>query len=178
LHAVRVALQVHAEPAVTRSLQAAPLPDGIIEVLRLAAESKQAHEEWSLSTGATSVSLTLAARFYIEQILMVHDADHYRVLGVSSGATSRTIRDHYRWLIRWLHPDRETSGWHSVLAERVNRAYIELRHAGRRAEYDEARRNPSVAAPAGAKPHLQPALRDDDGSKATVRGRRRWWQLA
>jgi hypothetical protein len=41
-----------------------------------------------------------------------------------------------RWLMKWLHPDRERSGWESALAERVSSAWQDLKSRDRRGEYD------------------------------------------
>lgn len=179
LHAVRVALQLEAEPRITGSLIVAPLPEGMMDLLKLAAGSTEAQAEWSGTIGVPGDALTQASRFFIEQVLMSRGADHYRVLGAARDAAHDTIREHYRWLIHWLHPDREASGWHSVLAERANRAYAELRTPEQRAAYDRSLAQPAVAAPVTAvrrRSVLQPALGEAD---ATETGRflaRRWWK--
>jgi hypothetical protein len=174
--AVRVALQIYAEPHTARGAALAPLPDGVLDALKLAAGSATTQGSCSRDSGVPPERLRAAAKFFIEQVMLTRGADHYRVLGVDPQASTAVIREHYRWLIRWLHPDREGAGWHAVLAGRVNTAYAELRHAGRRAAYDEARQ---VQAAAGAAPpHPCLPARRDAASVNRTRRRRRMRELA
>jgi hypothetical protein len=66
-----------------------------------------------------------AARFYLQQLLFRADADCYRILGLEPGASRATARTHMRWLLQWLHPDRN-SGLDAVYAERVLKAWREI----------------------------------------------------
>ena len=59
-------------------------------------------------------SLREAAGFYIEQILLHPDADHYRVLGSQPGAANTELRRNMALLIRWLHPDQNNGAERSV----------------------------------------------------------------
>jgi hypothetical protein len=169
--ALRLALHIYAEPHTARGAAAAPLPDGVLDALKLAAGSAELQQACSRDSGVPPERLTEAARFFVEQVMLTRGADHYRVLGVGPQASTATIREHYRWLIRWLHPDREGAGWHAVLAGRVNQAYAELRHAGRRAAYDEAREAQAAAYPAPMQPRL-PARRDTSSAHRARRRRR------
>src|SRR5690606_8719170 len=56
--------------------------------------------------------------------------------------------EHYRWLVRWLHPDRNADEWEALYADRVNRAWHNLRQPEKRAAYDRslADRGAAVAA--------------------------------
>src|SRR4029079_13128465 len=81
-----------------------------------------------------------AAGFYIEQILLHPDADHYRVLGVHPGAANTELRRNMALLIRWLHPDQNNGAERSVFVARVTRAWNELKNEDRRAAYDLDRR--------------------------------------
>ena len=53
-------------------------------------------------------------------------ADCYRVLGIKPAASRATARDHMRWLLEWLHPDRNNNSWDAVYAERVLKAWREV----------------------------------------------------
>lgn len=135
-HAVHEAVRAFVSPNSVRNLAAGPLPSHVFKVIKLAARSDEALEEWSVELNLPKERLVDIARFFLEQVLMTRDATHYRVLGVEPFASSARIRAHYRWLMKWLHPDKTNAGWHAVLAERVNRAYAELRDPQRRADYD------------------------------------------
>ena len=61
------------------------LPPGVTALLKVAAGSPLADAESALS-GAVSGEPQQAAQFFIEQVLLAHSADHYRVLGVDPTA--------------------------------------------------------------------------------------------
>jgi hypothetical protein len=82
-----------------------------------------------------------AAVFYVQQVLFAPGADSYRVLGVDSDADDDRIKEHYRWLVRWLHPDRNPDAWEAIYADRVNRAWQDLRTRDRRQRFDDRRAN-------------------------------------
>ena len=63
---------------------------------------------------------------------MAADASAYHVLGLEPGADSVAIADAYRRLIKQFHPDRD--GGDLRRAAEINRAYRELRLAGRARE--------------------------------------------
>ncbi|HEU4662461.1 MAG TPA: DnaJ domain-containing protein, partial [Dokdonella sp.] len=78
-------------------------------------------------------------RFYLQQALFDPGTDAYRVLGLAPDAPAERVRQHYRWLQRWLHPDRLGDEWESVYAKRVNWAWRQLRNAESRDAYDRRR---------------------------------------
>ena len=87
------------------------------------------------NTRYSRVDVKHAAQFYVEQILFAPGSDHYRVLGVDpDDAEAKKL--HYRLLVRWLHPDKNSSDWEVVFSDRVNRAWHALRTPERRREYD------------------------------------------
>jgi hypothetical protein len=59
-------------------------------------------------------------------MLFRQDADCYRILGIEPTASRATARNHMRWLLEWLHPDRNNNQWDAVYAERVLRAWREV----------------------------------------------------
>ena len=88
------------------------------------------------TTGESSATLIDAAVLYIQQVLFADDADSYRLLGVRADAPKEQIQEHYRWLMRWLHPDRHPERWEVVYSDRVNRAWQTLSSMARRTAYD------------------------------------------
>lgn len=149
--ALDCSLALARSPRLASALRARALPDDIGVVLDVAAGGGRAIEAGCLATGADAAELQEAARFYVQQVLLHPDADAYRVLGLTDDATTREIKRHYLTLQRWLHPDR-VQGPEAAYATRVNQAWNELRHPGRRARYD-ARRSAAIAT-AGAYPML------------------------
>ena len=119
----------------------AELPKGIGKLLRLAGGAEA--EGVNGQAFVPAAEIRQAARFFIEQVLLAHEADHYRVLGVRPDASLNEIKEHHRLLMRVFHPDREgaaADGWSEAFATRINLAYTALRQPQARAAYDAARR--------------------------------------
>lgn len=114
-----------------------PLPAGITDLLKICSGDNDvliaAQEQLRLS----QEEVRHAAEFYAQQILFAPESDHYRILGVDPDDVEAKIKLHYRLLVRWLHPDRNTGDWEAVFSERINRAWQALRTPERRREYDE-----------------------------------------
>jgi hypothetical protein len=76
--------------------------------------------------GSSKQSSRTRAIFFLQQALLYPGADNYRVLGLSPGATLNDIKDHKRLLLKWLHPDRNSSSWEQLLFQRVATAATDL----------------------------------------------------
>jgi hypothetical protein len=125
-HVIELALDLTRMPALARSSVAPPLPPNIVELMRIAAASPEACQAAVAQTGEPTAVVVEAARFYLQQMLFRPDADCYRILGIKPAASRATARTHMRWLLEWLHPDRNNDSWNAVYAERVLRAWREV----------------------------------------------------
>jgi hypothetical protein len=125
-HVIELALDLARMPALARSPAVPPLPPNILELMRIAAGSPEACQAAAGKTGEPTSVLIEAARFYLQQVLFRADADCYRILGIEPTASRATARDHMRWLMEWLHPDRNNNSWDGVYAERVLKAWREV----------------------------------------------------
>jgi hypothetical protein len=125
-HVIELALDLARMPALARRSRAPAVPPNVIELMRIAAGSDEACEIAVAKTGAPSSVLIEAARFYLQQVLFRPDADCYRILGIKPSASRETARNHMRWLLEWLHPDRNKNSWDAVYAERVLKAWREV----------------------------------------------------
>jgi hypothetical protein len=123
--AIDMALDLARIPAFAHSMSTSALPANVLEVIRIAAWSPEACRAASLKTGMPERELVDAARFYLQQVLFGEGADCYRILGVQPGEPRDTAREHMRWLLQWLHPDRNES-WDHVYAKRVVDAWREV----------------------------------------------------
>jgi hypothetical protein len=123
--AIDMALDLARMPAFAPSMSASPLPADVLEVIRIAAESPEACRAAALATGESEPVLVEAARFYLQQVLFREEADCYRVLGIRPDEPREAARDHMRWLLRWLHPDRN-GNWDAVYAKRIVNAWREV----------------------------------------------------
>jgi hypothetical protein len=122
---IALALDLARMPALAHSTEKLPLPTDILEIMRVAAGSPETCQSASQATGQPPAVLVEAARFYLQQMLLRPDADAYRVLGLTPGASRELARQHMRSLLQWLHPD-VNSEWDAVYAERVLKAWREV----------------------------------------------------
>ena len=127
--AIDLALDLARMPAFAPAMAATPLPVDILEVIRIAAESPDACRAAALTTGQPEPVLIEAARFYLQQILFSPDADCYRILGIRAGDSRESARTSMRWLLLWLHPDRN-GRLDAIYSERVLKAWREVSNGG------------------------------------------------
>ena len=117
-----------------------PLPEAFdrLFVDFAAAMTPQGLERLSRQLAERPGTIEAAARFFLRQALVMPGADHYRVLGLSRGASEGMVRIHYRLLIRLFHPDRADTdpADDAALSVRITDAYNALRHSASRAKYD------------------------------------------
>lgn len=135
--AVAAALDLMRAPAALSDLQASPLPEGMGRLIRLVSGDAATLALSISESRASADQLREAAAFFLQQVCFTPGIDNYRVLGVTRGAGDDQIREHYRLLVRWLHPDRNSDEWQNVFMDRVNAAWKDLRSAEARAHYDE-----------------------------------------
>jgi len=114
-----------------------PLPMGVTELLKICSGDNESLLAAQESSRHSQEDVRHAAEFYVQQILFAPDSDHYRILGVDPDDAESKIKLHYRLLVRWLHPDKNSSDWEVVFSERINRAWHALRTPERRLQYDE-----------------------------------------
>ncbi len=125
-HVIELALDLARMPTLARTAVAPRVPPNVIELMRIAADSPEACQAAMARTGEPKRLVIEAARFYLQQVLFRPDADCYRILGIEPTISRATARDHMRWLLQWLHPDRNNNSWDAVYAERVLKAWREV----------------------------------------------------
>ncbi len=156
-HVIELALDLARMPTLARTSVAPPVPPNVMELMRIAAVSPEACQAAVAKTREPKRVVIEAARFYLQQVLFRPDADCYRILGVEPTTSRATARDHMRWLMEWLHPDRNNNSWDAVYAERVLKAWREVSAA-----------NGSLARPSVS---LMRATSNIDASTKKKRGR-------
>lgn len=155
--ALRLAVDLLHVPSRVRMVRAEPLPQGVPWLLRIAADDADAVTAAARITDRSARVVRDAATFFIEQILLCPEADSYRVLGTGPQATSSELRQNMALLMKWLHPDSDRQGQHSIFVNRVTMAWDDLKTSERRAAYDQERR--AAAASKGARRHGKRARR-------------------
>ena len=128
-------------------LKAQDLPHDIIIPIRIAGGCGETCWQAVQTTRLPPEAIRDASRTYLQLVLFAEDSDCFRVLGVQPGASTEHMRDHMRWLLRWLHPDRNEGEWESVYADRVIHAWREARATAPRGD---TARPPRLSPPAGA----------------------------
>lgn len=174
MRAVELALALMAVPRGLDEVRARPLPPDMLALLKAAAgDAETLAAEAGRYRSAVNVVQEACATF-VQQVLLLERNDPFRVLGCAPEADDEQLRQHFRWLQRWLHPDRDPEGWVSVFADRVNAAWNVLKRPERRAqvraEVDQAAgRTPAMlrVRPVFDQRPVPPALAD----------RRPWWQF-
>jgi len=130
------ALEFHRSPGFLGAIRRLDLPKDLQTVLRIAAGDSETIVQSAQLTNESPESLREVSIFYLQQLLFADEGDSYRVLGVNPDAPDEQIKLNYRWLARWLHPDRNPDEWESVFAERVNQAWQDLRTPTLRNAFD------------------------------------------
>lgn len=134
--ALHQALQLLRMPTGARPGPQERLPEGMLLLIRIVAGDELALAEGRQRSEESGEVVREAAAFYIQQVMFAGGSHSYRLLGVDSDAPDERIKEHYRWLVRWLHPDRNADEWEVVYADRVNRAWQDLRTPSRRQRFD------------------------------------------
>jgi hypothetical protein len=133
--ALKTALQLYRQPILARKMTHVGLPEGIWDVLKIAAEG----EDWAArsadSLGSTAREVHEACMFYLQTVVFYQNASDERLLGLTEPVNAQTLRDHKRMILKWLHPDRNHNSWESKLFLRVQMA------AGR---LEKSLRNPEL----------------------------------
>jgi hypothetical protein len=116
--AIETALEAYRRPQAMRGIMRAPLPRGMLLAIKLAAAAPEEVERLFRSESAEALPLREAAAFYLQQLL-TGATDDYRQLALAPGAGLQEVKEHKRWLLKWLHPDRNGNSWESALFQRV-----------------------------------------------------------
>ena len=131
----------HSVSIASPARQDAPPSGGVPTLLLIAAHDGETIRQVAARLGQTPQAVRQAAAFFIEQILLDPDADSYRVLGTTPVASSAELRRNMALLLRWLHPDLDPKGERSIFAQRVTRAWNDLKTEDRRTAYDQSKRS-------------------------------------
>lgn len=79
--------------------------------------------------GTSETGARRLAMLYLDSTLFADESDPYRLLGLTPGAGLKAIRARHKQLLQMFHPDRhgEDTAWFTRHAERINRAYAQLK---------------------------------------------------
>jgi hypothetical protein len=120
--ALDVALDMMQRPLLAKHAQRTPLPEDVLQLIRIAAGSEEDLVWASRTRARPDDEIREAAVTFLQQVLFCPGADNYRLLGLGPTATAEELHEHRRWLLKWLHPDRNRNKWESQLFQRVSHA--------------------------------------------------------
>ncbi len=158
--AIDIACDLYHRPLMAREVRGQTLPPGMLDVIKIAAGETPGRDGRLLSAALVPEQRQQAAAFFLQQALFQTRSDDWRLLGLSPGASREQIREHKRWLLKWLHPDRNPSKWESQLFLKVSTAAERLEKAAAEAGV-EATSEKRPAAPAAP-------VRSDKGAPIAV----------
>jgi len=138
--AIFLALDLVRSPILASVMREHALPGDVLALIRIAAGSDEALRDASEATGKDPSLLRKAAVFYIQQVLWARNGDCYRALGVSAEADQKEMAEHLRWFMKWLHPDRRAGALNDLYAQRVLKAWDQVKTPQRRESYDQTLR--------------------------------------
>lgn len=122
MQAIDRALEMARQPKQLTRQAPHTLPPDILNVIKCAAGDENTLAKSALERNTTQDCIRDAARIYLQHIVTHSNGSDRMVLGLPSGATAADIREHKRWMLKWLHPDRNPSKWETNLFHRVKEA--------------------------------------------------------
>jgi DnaJ domain len=134
--AIVEALHLFRQPARARSIHKHSLPLDMLSLIKIAAGDPATTDDWAKTCGESHEVMQQAARFFLQQLITKAGGDCYRTLGLTPQSTQEDIRNHKRWLLKWLHPDRNHSKWESAMFHRISQIAQDLEAQKRSARLD------------------------------------------
>jgi hypothetical protein len=126
MQAIDAAINLYRRPNLVRAERRKALPENTLSLIRIASGGDIAPEFLTTDRAKSVEEARDASVFYIQQVLLSPKSDEYRQLGLTDQATSQQITEHKRYMLKWLHPDRNPNKWESALFQRVVNAAAKL----------------------------------------------------
>jgi len=121
--ALDAAIALSRAPNLAALMRIRELPGDTILLLRILADDAGAVQEARRLTGLNSAAILMISELYVKEVLLFAGAPPRRVLGLAPNAGRDEARTNLRFLLSWLHPDRNPSKWQSAFATRVIAAW-------------------------------------------------------
>ena len=120
--AIEVALAVYKQPNQFVVPKTGNYPLFMLDVLKSAAGDEATLQKHSDDLDVSTEQISQACKFYLQKLCASAGGDPLRMLALDVSAAQSDIRDHKRWLLKWLHPDRNPSKWEAKFFMAVNQA--------------------------------------------------------
>lgn len=126
ISAIDVVVTVFRQPTTFAAPKHGMLPTGMLDIIKAAAGDEETLSVFSEQKKLSPDQIKQASQFYLQKLLTTAGADNHRKLGLDYDATSLQVKDHKRWLLKWLHPDRNPSKWETQLFVEVGKAAAQV----------------------------------------------------
>jgi DnaJ domain len=120
--AIREAIHVFKYPANLRRRRDKNLHSGMLDLIKAAAGHDETVLRLSETEHVAKELISEAAKHYLRGLISGSRNNPYATLGLSDAASPEDIKAHKRWLLKWLHPDRNPSQWETGLFKKVSAA--------------------------------------------------------
>jgi hypothetical protein len=119
---LKFAIGVFLQPHQLRSYKNIKDFGDILHIVKIAAGDEIAARTARDETGYDEEFLREACSFLLQQLLLRPHASDLQLLMLTLQSTPQEAKDHKRWLLKWLHPDRNQNTWQQKLFQRVSEA--------------------------------------------------------
>lgn len=126
LRAIDAALKVSIAPSASHRLRSEPLPDDVFDLIRISAGCEETCRAAAIATGRRPEVIRDAAVHFLHLVLFAPGASSRRILGADDGASRDVLLRNKRWLLKWLHPDRNSNVWEARYLDRVLKAWNDV----------------------------------------------------
>jgi cobalamin biosynthesis Mg chelatase CobN len=117
------------QPARLASFRNMALPGDLLTIIKLAAKDGPTVSEIAALKNDDPDLLCQAAQLSLREVITYAGHDAYRTLCLRNDAHPDLLKQHRRWLLKWLHPDVNTSRWEAALFQKVSTAADTLEKA-------------------------------------------------
>jgi hypothetical protein len=124
--AIDVAVAVYKQPHQFAVPKPGKYPRSMLDVIKSAAGDEATIVTISEHLGVPHDTVVQICKFYLQKLLTAGSSNPLHMLVLDVGATADDIKDHKRWLLKWLHPDRNPSKWESALFLTIGKAVLQL----------------------------------------------------
>jgi hypothetical protein len=156
--AIEIALAVYRQPNQFVIPKAGNYPHSMLDVVKSAAGDEVTLQKNSDNLGVSTDQISKASKFYLQKLCASAGDDPLRMLALDIGATQSDIKDHKRWLLKWLHPDRNPSKWEAKFFMAVNQAAQQLESGVSIKEHKEST-HLTVSSKASSRRHSRQSLK-------------------
>jgi hypothetical protein len=86
-----------------------PLHSDILSLIRVASGDFSCIDVFPKSFARDPAKCQKLASYYIQNVMFIPDASPQRLIGLRPSDDKTKLKEHKRWLLKWLHPDRNSS---------------------------------------------------------------------